>query len=52
MMRRRNLHYLQIGGAVEADDRNINLRRQGKIEDLSDHVGSLKIKPDRWEGSR
>src|ERR1700730_17893684 len=37
------LCYAQVGRAVAADGPNIDLRRQSEIEDLGDHVGSLKI---------
>src|SRR2546425_4076700 len=37
------LRYAQVGRAVPADGPDVDLRRQSEIEDLGDHVGSLKI---------
>src|SRR5262249_20683042 len=35
--------YAQVGRAIPANGPHVDLRRQSEIEDLRDHVGSLKI---------
>jgi hypothetical protein len=44
--------HAQIGGAIVADDPNVDLRRQAEIEDLGDHVGRLEIEGHRRECGR
>ncbi len=43
---------LQIGGAVAADDADVDLRRQPEVKNLGRHVGGLEIEGIGWKCGR